>query len=331
MPPSQRRVGSEFTDVGDSLIQISTENSVGRVYSSGCEEVAESVGTHAAVTKRNRFEEEREEHRRRRRACKFEQDCQVRIAERTRIARELHDTLLQSFPSVLMQLQTVRNLLPTQSAEARAILRNAIDQAKEAVTEGRKAVQGLRTPVGGRKDLAATIEALGEMLAADPGTSHGVSLRVYVVGTARPLHPVVRHEIYRIAEEALRNAFQHSQGSQIQVEVRYDKPRFRLRVCDNGKGIDASVTADRGRDAHFGLFGMRERAALIGGQFSVWSGPDSGTEIELSMAASRVYATSRAARSTVTPSGATPTGRIAPECGSAHYSRATRQKVLSPQ
>ena len=301
MRASQPRGGSNATDFADSLTQFSTENAVGHPVFSGCGEVIEAVGTHLDVTKRKGAKEEREGLRRRHLALEIERVQEVRIAERTRIARELHDSLLPNLHGMLLQLRAVRNLLPMRPAEAREILRNAIDQVVEAVTEGRKAVQGLRTSAGELNDLAAAIGALGEKLAADPATSQRAFRRVRVEGTARPLHPIIRDAIYRIAEEALRNACQHSQGTQIEVEVRYDKQWFRLRVRDNGKGIDARVLADRGREAHFGLCGMRERAELVGGKLSVWSGRDMGTEIELTIAASRVYATDRTARSNPTP------------------------------
>ncbi len=144
--------------------------------------------------------------------------------------------------------------------------------------------------------LVAAIGALGRKLAADPATSHATSLRVGVEGAVRPLHPTLRGEIYRIVGEALRNAFQHSQGTQIEVELRYDKQQFRLRVRDNGKGIDAKVLAIGGPEGHFGLLGMCERAELVGGKIEVWSGVDVGTELELTIAASRAYAQAHAAR-----------------------------------
>jgi signal transduction histidine kinase len=223
----------------------------------------------------------------------FERGLDARIAERTRIARELHDTLLQSFQGLLLRFQTVWDLFPTRPAEAREILGNAIDQASKAITEGRQAVQGLRISTQEPNDFVAAIGTLGEELAADPTLSHVPSLRVGVAGDVRPLHPIIRDEVYRIAGEALRNAFQHSQGTQIEVELRYDGQHFRLRVLDDGKGIDDLVLAKGGREGHYGLRGMRERSELMGGKLTVWSALGSGTEIELTIAASRAYARSR--------------------------------------
>jgi signal transduction histidine kinase len=104
------------------------------------------------------------------------------------------------------------------------------------------------------------------------------------------LHPILRDEIYRIAAEALRNAFKHAQARHIEVQIRYGENKFSVHVGDDGKGIDREVLSGEGRTGHFGLRGMRERAELIGGKLAVWSEVDSGTEVELSIPASRAYA-----------------------------------------
>ena len=111
-----------------------------------------------------------------------------------------------------------------------------------------------------------------------------------IFGTLRrELHPILRDEVYRIAGEAMRNAFRHADAKQIEVEIRYDERQLRLRVRDDGKGIDPKLLSHDGREGHFGLRGMRERAKLIGGKLTVWSELDSGTEVELSIPASRAY------------------------------------------
>ena len=104
---------------------------------------------------------------------------------------------------------------------------------------------------------------------------------------------MVRDEIYRIAAEALRNAFRHARADGVEVEIRYDDKQFRLRVRDNGKGIDPAVLARQGIEGHYGLRGMPERAATIGGQVAVWSEVGVGTEVELRLPGRTVYATSR--------------------------------------
>jgi signal transduction histidine kinase len=226
----------------------------------------------------------------------FNARLEERVAERTRIARDLHDTLLQSFQGLLLRFQTVRELLRTRPAEAEQILGSAIDQTAHAITEGRNAVQGLRASTVEHNDLAAAITTLGEELAAQATGNTPVGLRVDVEGTSRTLHPIVRDEIYRIASEALRNAFRHAEAKQIEVELRYDERQLRLRVRDDGKGIEPNFLTAEGRAGHFGLHGMHERAELIGGKVTVWSAPESGTEIELSIPAARAYAEALAPR-----------------------------------
>jgi len=226
----------------------------------------------------------------------FNARLEERVAERTRIARDLHDTLLQSFQGLLLRFQTVRELLRTRPAEAEQILGSAIDQTAHAITEGRNAVQGLRASTVEHNDLAAAITTLGEELAAQATGNTPVGLRVDVEGTSRTLHPIVRDEIYRIASEALRNAFRHAEAKQIEVELRYDERQLRLRVRDDGKGIEPNFLTAEGRAGHFGLHGMQERAELIGGKVTVWSAPESGTEIELSIPAARAYAEALAPR-----------------------------------
>src|SRR5215472_2171432 len=119
---------------------------------------------------------------------------------------------------------------------------------------------------------------------------------VQVQGTSRELAPLVRDDVYKIASEALRNAFLHAHAARIEVEIQYDPRQLRLRVRDNGKGIDPTVLEAGAREGHYGLPGMRERAKLVGGKLAVWSELDSGTETELSIPASIAYAKSQGAR-----------------------------------
>ena len=167
----------------------------------------------------------------------------------------------------------------------------AIEQAAKAITEGRDAVQGLRASTVERNDLAVAIRTLGDELATDATCHQPPTFSVAVEGETRDLHPIVRDEIYKIAAEALRNAFRHAQAGRVEVEIRYDDEEFRLRVRDDGKGIDPAVLADQGLEGHYGLRGMPERAALIGGKLAVWSEVGAGTEVELRIPASTVYAT----------------------------------------
>ena len=214
------------------------------------------------------------------------------MGERTRIARDLHDTLLQSAHGVLLRFQTVSQLLPDRPMEAKEKLDNAIDQTADFITEARDEVQGLRDSTVQSNDLALAISTLGQELGTD-SANHRPAFRVAVEGEARNLHPILRDEIYKIAAEALRNAFRHSQARQIEVEIRYDTEQFRLRVRDDGKGVDPAILSSQGSEGHFGLPGMRERATLIGGKLVVWSEVDAGTEVELRVPASTAYATAQ--------------------------------------
>ena len=205
----------------------------------------------------------------------FEIALDARVAERTRIARELHDTLLQGFQGLLLGFQTVFQLLPERPMEAKAKLGSAIEQAAKAITESRDAVQGLRDSIVEGNDLAPAISTLGEELATHSNNDRP-AFRVAVEGESRDLRPILRDEIYRIAAEALRNAFQHAQARRVEVEIRYEDEQFLMRVRDDGKGIDAAVLSGQGK-GHFGLPGMRERATLMGAKLTMWSELDAGT------------------------------------------------------
>ncbi len=224
-------------------------------------------------------------------AQQFNMRLEERVNERTRIARELHDTLLQSFHGLLLRFQTASELFPTRPAEAKQTLDGAIEQAAQAITEGRDAVQGLRSSTVATNDLACAITTLGTELAGSESNPNAAEFHVQVEGTPRDLHPILRDEVYRIAGEAMRNAFKHAEARRIEVEIRYDERQFRLRVRDDGKGIDAKLLNQDERPGHYGLRGMRERAKLLGGKMAVWSELDSGTEVELSIPAANAYAT----------------------------------------
>ena len=222
----------------------------------------------------------------------FALTLEARVRERTSIARDLHDTLLQSFHGLLLQFQTVSQLLPDRPIEAKEKLDRSIERAVDAITEGRDTVQGLRESTIQSNDLALAISTLGEEL-ANGSTGHRPTFRVAVEGQTRKLHPILRDEIYRIAAEALYNAFRHAQAQHLEVEIRYDDQQFRLRVRDDGKGMDAAVLSGRAPEGHFGLNGMRERAKLAGGNLTVWSEVDTGTEVELRVPAGIAYTASR--------------------------------------
>jgi ligand-binding sensor domain-containing protein/signal transduction histidine kinase len=197
-----------------------------------------------------------------------------RLAERTRIAQELHDTLLQGFVSASMQLHVAAEKLPAESP-AKAPLHRVQQLMSQVIDEGRNAVRGLRSTSGGG-DLADAFSGIQQELAVE----RAVEYRVIVEGQARPLHAAVRDDVYRIVREAIVNAFRHAEAKAIEVEIEYAPRHVRLLVRDDGKGIEAGIVKS-GVDGHWGLSGMRERAERIGGRLKLFSRAGAGTEIEL--------------------------------------------------
>ena len=222
-------------------------------------------------------------------AHQFNMRLEERVAERTRIARDLHDTLLQSFQGLLLRFQAVINMLPNRPVDARTVLVNAVEHASQAITEGRDAIGGLRMSTVEKNDLARAIKTIAEELASAQDNQASTPFRVLVEGTPRELHPILRDEVYRLVTEALRNSFRHAAAENVEVEIRYDEKYFRVRVRDDGKGIPSDVLCGDGRGGHYGLHGMRERAKLVGGKLTIWTELDSGTEIELIIPGPRAY------------------------------------------
>jgi signal transduction histidine kinase/ligand-binding sensor domain-containing protein len=212
-----------------------------------------------------------------------------RVNERTRIARELHDTLLQSFQGVMLRFQSARDLLPAHPAKAVEALDGALDRADQAIVEGRDAIQNLRSSTIVSNELAQAITTLARELTSDPNGEKGsATFGMSVEGSPRDLHPIVRDDIHRIAREALRNAFRHARADRIEAEVTYGAHEVRVRIRDDGKGIDPTHLS-AGRARHWGLASMRERAARIGAQLNLWSEVGAGTEVELRVPGSVAY------------------------------------------
>jgi ligand-binding sensor domain-containing protein/signal transduction histidine kinase len=214
-----------------------------------------------------------------------------RLSERTRIAGELHDTLLQSFQGLTLNFQKARNLLPERPAEAIKTLDKALDGAEQAIVEGREAILGIRSPAPASKELSEEVASLCKEIKEGYGDGHPAEYRVVVEGAVHDLHPSLQVEIFRVAREALRNAFGHSHAKLIETEITYSKKLFRLRVRDDGKGLDPEVRQKGERAGHWGLRGMRERAKRIGGELELWSEPGAGTEVELKIPGPVAYRT----------------------------------------
>ncbi len=197
-----------------------------------------------------------------------------RLAERTRIAREFHDTLLQTIQASKMVADDAMSE-PGDPVRARRSLERLSDWLGRAVEEGRQAVNSLRTSATTENDLARALRLAAE----HSGKPDSMAFSLSVDGTPREMHPIVRDEIYRIGYEAIRNACAHSGASRLDVELRY-KRDLTLRIKDNGTGIAGDIVRS-GRDGHFGLTGMRERAARIGAAFHMTTSAAAGTEITL--------------------------------------------------
>jgi signal transduction histidine kinase len=221
----------------------------------------------------------------RRLSLRFEE----RLAERTRIAQDLHDTLLQGFVSASMQLHVATSRVPAESP-ARPSLERVQQLMGRVIEEGRNAVRGLRSPHAGGDDLEQAFGRVQHELGSD-----GAAFRVIVEGRPQPLHPIIRDEVYRIGREALMNAARHSGAQKIEVEIDYAPAHVRILVRDDGCGIDEQVLRS-GRDGHWGLSGMRERAERIGARFRVWSRAAAGTEIELFVPGPVAFQPARSAR-----------------------------------
>lgn len=222
----------------------------------------------------------------RRIARQIESRLEERLGERERIARELHDTLLQSVQGLILRFQAVADQMPESDAP-RQLMERALDRADQVLVEARDRVKSLRKPVESVCDLSQALAEAGEELAQDSG----MEFAVVVEGNPQGLHPVVRDEAYWIGREALSNAFQHSQGRRVEVEIAYDRRELRLRFRDDGHGIDSDVLKAFSRAGHWGLPGMHERARKIGGRIEAWSRPRAGTEVELRVPASMAYRT----------------------------------------
>jgi signal transduction histidine kinase/ligand-binding sensor domain-containing protein len=224
----------------------------------------------------------------------FNMTLDARVGERTRIARELHDTLLQSLHGLMFRFQAARNMLPGRPEQAMQALDGAISRTEQAITESQGAIRDLRSEHITQSNVAELLTAIGQELTALGDANHdGPVFRVIVEGEQRKLSPVLHEEVYWIARELLRNAFRHASARRIEAEIRYEDRLFRLRVRDDGKGIDPKVLEAGGCAGHWGLPGVRERAQKLGVRLDFWSEAGAGTEVQLTAPAAVAYENSR--------------------------------------
>jgi signal transduction histidine kinase len=201
----------------------------------------------------------------------------AKLEERTRIAQELHDTLLQTFQSASLHLGVALYGVAPDSPLTPQLDR-ILQIMRQGIEEGRNAIQGLRSTGLHTSDLVLALSHVRDGLEVQPD----IDFRVIVIGRQRPLPPEIQHEIYRIGREALVNAFCHAAPTRIELELEYSDHELRMRIRDNGRGIPPQVLG-KGRDGHWGLAGMRERATRIGGLLEIQSSTAAGTEVTLSV------------------------------------------------
>jgi signal transduction histidine kinase len=206
--------------------------------------------------------------------------AEERIAERERIARELHDTLLQGLLSVSLQLSLANSKIQ-RDAPAKPLIERIRQLLRQAIDEGRDAVRGLRSQADALEHAFAQIPQDLTLVEKPP-------FRLLVEGAPRALRPLIRDEVYRIGREALANAFRHAQASSVETVLEYTPDRFRMIVRDDGRGMDPDVLQS-GRPGHWGLSGMRERSTRIGARLKVLSAPGAGTEIDLVVAGDAAF------------------------------------------
>ena len=221
----------------------------------------------------------------------FETTLEVRVAERTRIARDLHDTLLQSFHGLLYRFQAARFMFPERMEEGIQSLDAALVRTEQALEESRNSIQGLRLGLSAESELDQILIVTSQELASSQHTGEDGSpqFKVIVEGERQILSPIIQEEIGQIARELIRNAFRHARAHEIETELRYDADVFCLIVRDDGKGIAPEILRDGGCAGHWGMPGVHERARGIGARLEFRSQAGAGTEVRLTLPAAVAY------------------------------------------
>jgi len=218
----------------------------------------------------------------RRLSAQIRERLQERHRERERIARELHDTLLQSVQGLILRFHAVAESLGRE-APSHAAMERVLQRADEVMGEARDRVLDLRAHAPG--ELPEMLADLGEELVPD----YAVDFRMVVDGTPRALDPLVCEEVYRIAREAVLNAFQHAHAGHVVAELAYAPELLLVRVRDDGVGLPADVLRAGGRSGHWGLSGMRERAKRVGAALDLRSAAGKGTDVTLRVPGDMAY------------------------------------------
>ena len=208
---------------------------------------------------------------------------EVRLSERERIARDLHDTLLQSMQGLMLRFRAVANAIPDKE-KPREMMERALGRAEQVIVESRDKVKEIRAEDQTSLSLPNAVAAVAAHFEG-PVTP---PLRLTVEGDPIDLHPLVREEALLISREAIANAFLHANARGIEVELSYGSSALHVRVRDDGTGISPDVIS-KGREGHWGLAGMRERARKLQARLDIWSTPGAGTEVELVIPAAIAY------------------------------------------
>jgi signal transduction histidine kinase len=220
----------------------------------------------------------------RRRLLHVEREFQAVLGERTRIAREIHDTLAQGFVAVSVHLELVAQLMRSSVDAARVQLENAQALVRSSLEDARTSIWELRSQGTEREDLAVRLLRTAEEVTGRAKSKARVQM--HVTGTNHPLDPDVERELTRIAREAVANAVRHGDAENIVLRLEFEGSMFGMEIRDDGRGFEG--TPPDGATGHFGLTGMRERASAIGATLKVESSPGTGTAVRLTLGSSAV-------------------------------------------
>jgi len=228
----------------------------------------------------------------------------ARAAEREAIARDLHDTFFQSIQGLLLRFHTATSKLQPEHP-AREMFEEVLKESDDVMAEGRDLLVDLHATTSGPKDLPTALADYGEQMREGRSSNfkvalngivrplHPINFKVTLNGSARPLHPIICEELSRIGKEAIGNAFRHSTARSIEAELNYEPNELRMRIRDDGSGIDMNILKEGHRDGHLGLPSMRARAKNIGAHLDLWSRSGMGTEIEVRIPASFAYSSAQ--------------------------------------
>ncbi|WP_161571028.1 sensor histidine kinase [Granulicella sibirica] len=207
-----------------------------------------------------------------------------RAQERVRIARDLHDTLLQGVQGLILCFHSDIEEVP-DDLPARALLEKTLDRAEAVINEGRERVRTLRSEESTATDLPQALAQVSSLVRA----RNAAPIEVLVEGEPRPLRTIVHDEVYCVGREAITNALRHAAATRIEVEISYGSTHLRVRCRDNGKGMSRQQLDAGSPAGHWGVTGMKERAARIGAKLDIWSTPGAGTEVEITVSAATAY------------------------------------------